>query len=107
MNKLLYVCVFFLFQLCQKNAYGETPFMCAIAHLNMASATKIFNFVKDKCPDIFDSAILPRNREGMTPIHMLITSFSTCFDLMNMKLYISSMPVGYTAQQLLTLFKEF
>ena len=81
--------------------------MCAIAHLNMASATKIFNFVKDKCPDIFDNAILPRNREGMTPINMLITSFATCFDLMNMKLYISSMPVGYTAQQLLTLFKEF
>ena len=81
--------------------------MCAIAHLNMASALKIYRFVKEKCPEIFGEALLPQNREGLTPIQMLIASFSTCFDLLNMKLYISSMPVGYTAQQLLTLFKEF
>lgn len=73
----------------------------------MASALKIFRFVQEKCPDIFEKAILPRNREGLTPIQLLIASFSTCFDVLNMKLYISSMPVGYTAQQLLTLFKEF
>ncbi len=81
--------------------------MCAIAHLNMASALKIYRFVKEQCQDIFEQAILPRSREGLTPIHMLLSSFSTCFDLLNMKLYISSMPVGYTAQQLLSLFKEF
>ena len=81
--------------------------MCAIAHLNMASALKLFRFVQEQCPSIFNEAILPRNREGMTPIQLLISSFSTCFDLLNMKLYISSMPVGYTAQQLLSLFKEF
>ena len=81
--------------------------MAAISHQNIKSALKMYRFVEQHLPDSFESAIIPKNREGLSPLHMLLASYCTCYDSLNMKLYISSMPVGYTAQQLLSLFKEY
>ena len=99
-----------LFQLCQKNAFGETPFMTAIAYQNFTGAHKILNFIDELTPShpsLLSEACLIRNRVGMTPLQLFFASYSTCYDIQQMRLYVSSLPLGYTAQQLLTLFKEF
>ena len=100
------------FQLCQKNAFGETPFMTAIAYQNFTGAYKILVFIDELdsssvTPTLLSDACLSQNRVGMTPVQMFFASYSTCYDIQQMKLYISSLPLGYTAQQLLSLFKEF
>ena len=56
---------------------------------------------------LFEEAILTCNSAGMTPLQIFYASYSTCYDTLSMKLYVSSLPLGYTAQQLLSLFKEY
>lgn len=87
--------------------------MTAIGYQNFTGALKIIKFIDNIIStssadneSLFEQAILTRNREGLTPLQMFFASYGSCYDALNMKLYVSSLPLGYTAQQLLSLFKE-
>ena len=81
--------------------------MTATAHQNFTAATKILTFVDGlDDADVFQSAIMSWNREGMTPVQVFLSSYGSCYDSRGMRLYVSSLPMGYTAQQLLQLFRE-
>jgi E3 ubiquitin-protein ligase EDD1 len=99
--------------LCQKNAFGETPFLTALAYQNFTGALKILTFVDElmSSPDadktLYNQMIMTRNSSGMTPLQIFFASYSTCYDILTMRLYVSSLPLGYSAHQLLSLFKEY
>lgn len=84
--------------------------MTALAHQNFTGANKILSFVDEHFgshKSLFKEAILTLNHVGMTPLEVFFASYSNCYDILQMKLYVSSLPLGYTAQQLFSLFKEF
>ena len=54
---------------------------------------------------LMETAILTPSGNGTTPIEAIFSSLSPLFDSDSMCLYVSNMPVNYTAQQLLKLFQ--
>ena len=52
-----------------------------------------------------ETAILTPSGNGTTPIEAVFSSLSPLFDSDSMCLYVSNMPMNYTAQQLLKLFQ--
>ena len=84
--------------------------MTAIANHNYPTASQILSYVTrspTKLNELLKPAILERNREGMTPVQMIFASLSSHYDIHSMRLYVMNVPVGFTAQQLLHLFKNY
>ena len=54
---------------------------------------------------LMETAILTPSGNGTTPIEAVFSSLSPLFDSDSMCLYVSNMPMNYTAQQLLKLFQ--
>ena len=54
---------------------------------------------------LMETAILTPSGNGTTPIEAIFSSLSPLFDSDSMCLYVSNMPMNYTAQQLLKLFQ--
>ena len=90
--------------------------MTAVSSQNFHLALAILRFVTGTSfsaaiaashqPSLYADSVLVRNREGMTPLQAIFASFSPHYDVGSMRLFVSSIPVGYTAQQLFQLFKD-
>ena len=84
--------------------------MTAIANQNYSIASRILSHVTQTPPKL-DSLLVPtilaKNRVGMTPIQMLFASLTSHYDIHSMRLFVTNIPVGFTAQQLLQLFKDY
>ena len=104
--------------------------MTSILSQNYAAALKILDFTEEFCRNphphhnqqqpkkstkvssdtstasaLFTEAVLSPSRSGATPIQALFTSLSPFYDIQSMRLYVSNLPVNYTAQHLLKLFQ--
>ena len=54
---------------------------------------------------LLQSAVFAPGLNGITPLQAVLASFSSFYDCKAMALHVSSIPVTYTAQQLLKLFQ--
>ena len=54
---------------------------------------------------LFMDAVLSPSKNGATPIQKVLASLSPFYDIRSMCLYVSSLPLTYTAQHLLKLFQ--
>ena len=100
--------------------------MTSIHSQNYAAAIKILDFVEEcrrhshphskqqqqekstsvsSASTLFTEAVLNPSRNGATPIQALLMSLSPFYDIQSMRLYVSNLPVNYTAQHLLKLFQ--
>ena len=62
--------------------------------------------LKNRYPNLLNEAILAPGENGVTPLHSLLTSFCDDNDVAIMRLFVSRLPLKYTAQQLLKLFQK-
>ena len=95
--------------------------MTSINSQNYAAALKITEFFEEWSRDqrrhqdkrhnndgeskFFSDAILSPSRNGATPIQALLASLSPFYDIKSPHLYVSNLPINYTAQHLLKLFQ--
>lgn len=87
-------------------AISMQNFHAALAILGFATNNFSATLSQNYQSSLYADSVLARNRDGMTPLQALFASFSSHYDVRSMRLFVSSIPVGYTAQQLLQLFKD-
>ena len=122
-NKLCHIISPTYTQLCCKNQYGRTPFIHAILQRNYTAALKIMEHVTssvisssdDPMGEVIEGALQPSGffarailapcSKGLTPLHAFFASIKEVYDSLMMCLYVSGLPSGYTARQLLKYFQ--